>query len=155
MFRHSLNKIWGFYVNPVRYVFKLIGCCPEDRPKMRPFFEVLSILNIKAYFLVSVHHNNDNIELNYQYKIYCPEKGCFFEVCKYFILKNWHEKTGNGFIDYECFAFWQHCYSFRFRTPPVRYKSLKVCIEEDYSLNKHGTQYGLSQHNKILQNVEV
>ena len=23
------------------------------------------------------------------------------------------------------------------------------------SLNMHGTQYGLSQHNKILQNVEV
>ena len=39
----------------------------------------------------------------------------------------------------------------------VRYKSLKVCIEEELniSLNMNGTQYGLSALNTILQKVEV
>ena len=66
-------------------------------------------------------------------------------------------KAGNGFIEVECFAFWQYCYSFRFRTPSVRYKSLKVCIEEELniSLNMDGTQYGLSALNTILQKVEA
>ena len=34
---------------------------------MRQFLEFLCILNKKSYFLVSVHHNNYNIRLNYQY----------------------------------------------------------------------------------------
>ena len=42
-----------------------------------PVHTHLLFLNKKTYFLVSVHHNNYNIGLNYQYKIYCPEKGCF------------------------------------------------------------------------------
>ena len=82
MFRDSLNIMWGFYVIPLRYVFKLIGFSPKGRPKMSQFFEFLYILNKKTYFLVSVHHNNYNIEFNYQYKIYCPETRVFFEVCK-------------------------------------------------------------------------
>ena len=41
MFRHSLNIIWGFYVIPLRYVFKFIGFSSKGRPKMRQFFEFL------------------------------------------------------------------------------------------------------------------
>ena len=41
MFRHYLNIILGFYVIPLRYVFKLIGFRPKGRPEMRQFFEFL------------------------------------------------------------------------------------------------------------------
>ena len=67
MFHHSLNRKCAFNVIPMRYVFKLIGFSPNDRPKMRQFFEILSILNKRKYFLASVNHNNYNIALNYQY----------------------------------------------------------------------------------------
>ena len=40
-----------FDVIPMRYVFKLIGFSPKDRPKMGQFFEILSILNKKIIFL--------------------------------------------------------------------------------------------------------
>ena len=43
MFRNSFNIICGFYVIPLRYVFKLIGFRPKARPKMRLFFELLKI----------------------------------------------------------------------------------------------------------------
>ena len=44
MFHHSLNIICALYVVPMRYVFKFkIGFSPKDRPKMRQFFEILSI----------------------------------------------------------------------------------------------------------------
>ena len=39
--RHSLNIIWGFYLIPLRCLFKLIGFSPKGRPKMRQFFEFL------------------------------------------------------------------------------------------------------------------
>ena len=50
MLSHSLNIILGFYVIPLRYVFKL-GFSPKGRPKMRHFFEFLYILNTKLIFL--------------------------------------------------------------------------------------------------------
>ena len=34
---------------------------------MRQFFEFIVNFKQKTYFLVSVHHNNYNIGLNYQY----------------------------------------------------------------------------------------
>ena len=51
MFRNSLNIKWGFYVIPLRYVFKLIVFSPKARPKMRLFFEFLENLNKKLIFL--------------------------------------------------------------------------------------------------------
>ena len=39
----------------------------EGQAKMRHFFAFLKILNKKLNFLVSVHHTNHNIGLNYQY----------------------------------------------------------------------------------------
>ena len=41
MFLHSLNMISGFYVNPLRYVFKSIGFSPKGGPKMCQFFKFL------------------------------------------------------------------------------------------------------------------
>ena len=38
IFHHCINIIWGFYVIPMRYVFKLRGSRSKDRPKMRQFF---------------------------------------------------------------------------------------------------------------------
>ena len=40
-----------FYVIPLRYVLKLIGFSPKGRPKMRQFFDFLSILNKIPIFL--------------------------------------------------------------------------------------------------------
>ena len=50
MFGYSLNIMRGFYIFPLRYVFKLIGFSPKVRPKMRQFFEFLKILNKKLIF---------------------------------------------------------------------------------------------------------
>ena len=48
----------------------------KGRPKCVNFSRFCKF-KIKDLFLDSVHHNNYNNRLNYQYKIYCPEEGCF------------------------------------------------------------------------------
>ena len=65
-------------------------------------------------------------------------------------------KKGNGFIEVECFSFDSTFIRF-----DLEHHILDIIFESlhkrgvNMSLNMHRTQYGLLQHNKILQNVEV
>ena len=94
-----------FYVILLRYISKLTGFSPKGRLKMRHFFLSFCKLKTTSHFLVSVHHNNYNIGINYQFLIYCPEKGCFSKCVNGLFKKNWHAKTDNGFIEVECLTF--------------------------------------------------